>query len=507
VGIFGGLIVSFFLFGFWNPYWRIADQDILLIYDAFLQNSSLPREVVVTPAHLSVIILSRTYRLLHSIGLLSPYSVSTIPSVSDVGAFNRAWTNVVQIGRLLSLAITLAYVSAFGFLLSRVVQNWRVVIIGMFALAYSGGIAMSVRDITPELLSGAFVTLAFLVLLVAAQSPRVTSRPLLIGAAALLATLAMDNKVQAIFLILAFPILLLPFGELSDHSNYWNRWRAGWMVVALTVVALLAVLAATPLFLEGLFPPPASHVVVLPIMGLGVFQSALAAWIALGILTFALVWRVPVAEAMATAVAIIGGVALGLLPLYISRETDVVAMVINPIASLYQNITGPLTKCNAAWCGVPYALIFYSLREMILYHSFFFQTSPRPEIFLEWAVIAATIYALRHSEPKVALQAALLIGAVLGIDTLQAARALKQNYFNFTDPPIIIAATILLAKIPALQTHRLTYPIGVALIVLHIAFSQAEPIKHAFLLRSGPEGDCVFLNNFRHMGRFPFCRT
>ncbi len=36
--ILGGLVLSFFLLGYFNPYWRIADQDILLIYDALLQN-------------------------------------------------------------------------------------------------------------------------------------------------------------------------------------------------------------------------------------------------------------------------------------------------------------------------------------------------------------------------------------------------------------------------------------------------------------------------------------
>jgi hypothetical protein len=42
---------------------------------------------------------------------------------------------------------------------------------------------------------------------------------------------------------------------------------------------------------------------------------------------------------------------------------------------------------------------------------------------------------------------------------------------------------------------------------LHVAFSQAEPIKHALLLRSGPESKCDVLNILRGMERFPFCRT
>jgi hypothetical protein len=505
--VFGGLTASFFLFGFWYPYWRIADQDLLLIYDALMQNSGLPREVVLHPAHLSVLLLSRTFRLLHEIGLLHTDSLATMPSAGDPDAFTRTWTNLVQIARLISLTIGLAYVAVFGFLINRLTRDWRIVTLGMFALAFSGGMAISVRAVKPEMPTSALVTSALLMLMIAARSPRMTARPLLIGAAAFVATLAMDNKIQAIFVILAMPILLLPFGETVEHKGYWSSRPAWWAVAAATAVALLAGAAAAPLVLQGLFPSPASHGLVRPIFGApGVFEILLVGWIGAGVLAFARVWRVPLAETCAAVAAIVAGIALGLLPLYISNETDVVAIVINPISNLATSITGPMEKCGAAWCGVPFTLIFYSLRQMIAYHTFFLQTSPRPEIFLEWAVIAAIVVAYRHGARKTALQAAILILAVWGIDTLQAARALKQEYFNFTDPLIIIAAVLLLAGAPPLQKYRLFYPVGMLLIALHLAFSQAEPIKHALPMDTGPQGDCIFLDNLRHV-QFPFCRN
>jgi len=95
----------------------------------------------------------------------------------------------------------------------------------------------------------------------------------------------------------------------------------------------------------------------------------------------------------------------------------------------------------------------------------------------------------------------------LGVDTLQAARALKQDYFHFTDPLIIIAAVLLLAKVTSLRFHRWAFPIGVVFIALHIVLSQAEPIKHAYLLHSGPETMCSILDTLQRMERFPFCRN
>jgi len=144
-------------------------------------------------------------------------------------------------------------------------------------------------------------------------------------------------------------------------------------------------------------------------------------------------------------------------------------------------------------CGFPFAMIFDSIKGLHAHHTFFPKTSPRPEIFLEWVMIAGIVTAFRRRKYKVALQASFLICAVLTVDTLQAARALKQDYFNYTDPLIIIAEAVLLTKLTDLQNHRRTYPIGATLIALHVAFSQAEPIKHAFLSRAGPESKCDIL--------------
>ncbi len=506
IAILGGLVASFFLFGFFNPYWRTADQDILMIYDAFLQNDGLPRQVTLHPAHLIVVTLSTTYRWLHGLGLLNTYSLSTLPSANDAAAYNQAWAHAVRIARLVSLTIVLAYVTAFAFLLRRLVQDWRLAVLGMFAIAYSGGIAMSVRSVKPELMSASLVALALLVLLVAARSPRMSARPLLVGAAALLATLALDNKVQAIFLIVSLPVLMLPFGEPSDRSGYWSQGRAGWTLAAIAVSAALAVAAAIPLLLQGIFPDT-TLAAAQPLLGAGVFQALLAIWIGLGMLAFSWLWRVPASEGLAAAAAVAGGMALGLLPLYISREAISVATVINPLDALLYHSGALAAACPPGGCGLPFALILQSLEGMMKHHTYVLHTTPRPEIFLEWAVIAGIVIAFRRGEHKVALQTAFLIGAALGIDTLQAARALKQDYFQFTDPPIIIAAVLLLAKMTNLHYHRWAYAVGAVLIGLHIALSQAEPVKHAWLMKSGPEGNCVFLNELARLEHFPFCRN
>ena len=504
--ILAGLIVSFFLFGFFNPYWRIADQDILLVFDAFLQNDGLPRQVAYHPAHLIVTMLSATYRALHGLGLLETYSLSTMPLASDVAAFTRSWTHAVQIARLICLLIVLVYITAFAFLLRTLIRDWRVALLGTFAIAFSGGIAMSVRSVKPELLSGAFFAIALLILLISARSPRMTPRPVLIGVGAFFATLAMDNKVQAIFLVATLPVLLLPFGERSQQGGYWSERRAGWALAASVIFALLSAIAAAPLVRQGLFADE-TLLTMRRVFDTGVFQTMLIVWIASGMLAFGLLWRVPLAEGLTAAFSVVAGISLGLLPLYIYRATSSIAKVISPLDALYYFVAPADLQCGPGGCGFPFAMIFDSVKGLLLHHTFFLQTSPRPEIFLEWVIIAGIVIAFRRREYKAALQASFLICAVLAVDTLAAARALKQDYFNYTDPLIIIAGALLLAKLTDLQNHRWTYPIGATLIALHVAFSQAEPVKHAFLLRAGPESKCDVLNGLRGMERFPFCKT
>ena len=507
--ILGGLIASFFLVGFWYPYWRIADQDILLVYDALLQNASLPREIVVHPAHLTVLILSSTYHLLHELGLLTTYSLPTLPPASDVDAFNRTWMSLVQIARLTSLVTVLAYVTAVGFLLRRLVGDWRAATLGMFAIAYSGGIAMSVRSVKPELLTSALATTSLLVLLIAARSPRMIARPFLVGASALLATLALENKMQAVFLIATFPVLALPFGQTCSGNGYWKEWRAALAVAATSTVAILAAIAVIPLIMQALSSDPSVRIyTVQPVLRIiGIPEVLLAVWIGLGMLAFGLLWRTPIMEGLAAGAAVVAGVALGFLPLYIARETTVVTLAITPIDSLYAYVSNPAFECvRQGGCRLSFSSALGWLKEMLMQHSFVFKTTPRPAIFLEWAAIAGMGIAFRRGQRRLALQVLFLIGAVLVIDTLTAARGLKQDYFQFTDPLIVIAATLLIAQVATLKNGRWVFLIGTALIVTHAVFSQAEPVKHAFK-HSGPEGDCVFLNRLERMEPFPFCRN
>jgi hypothetical protein len=219
------MIVSFFLFGYWYPWWRIADMDFWMVYNAFLLNDGLPQEYFDHTGYLSILLLSGWFRFLHAIGILDVHALSELPPVNDTIAFARAWTYATQAGRLVSLGLAIIFVLAFAYLMRIFIRNWRVVALATFLLAFSGGLTMEERIIRTELLSAGCLSTALLILLIAAQRPRLVWRPLLIGLAGFLSVLAIINKVQAIFLICAFPIVVLPFGVHLESAMYGRRPR------------------------------------------------------------------------------------------------------------------------------------------------------------------------------------------------------------------------------------------------------------------------------------------
>ena len=190
-----GMLASFLVAGFWYPYWRIADMDFWVVYNAFLLNVPLPQEYFDHPGYLSIVLLSYWLRALHSLGIVHVLSLSEVPPVADAVGFARAWIGATQAGRVLSLIYAMGFVLTFSYLLRALVRDWRIAAFGGFLLAFSGGMAMEMRILRTELLAAAFFTSALLMLLVVAMRGDRWWRPAMIGAASLLITLALLNKI------------------------------------------------------------------------------------------------------------------------------------------------------------------------------------------------------------------------------------------------------------------------------------------------------------------------
>ena len=506
--IVAGLAVSFFAFGFWWPYWRTADMDLWMGYEGLLLNDGLAQEWFDHPGYLSILLNGNWFRLLHGIGLLDVHALSLMPSPAESG---DAWTHAVRAGRVLSLGVACGFVITFAMLLRRLIGNWRVAALGAFALAFSGGLAMQARVMRTELISGGCLTTALLILLIAARTPRMAWRPALVGLSALLVTLAMINKVQVVFLVCMLPILVLPFGvRLDDPHAFWRKPRRALSAASLYVIgAVLVAIPAWPLVWFGISAAESSIIPWRPFLWntFGTYQVIIAAWIVLAMGCFAVTWRVPPLEVLAALAAVAGGFALGMLSLDIRYHPQNVLAVMNPLEQLFVWATAsdPDLANGGGMSGRLLLSLLSGIGEVAARETFILQSSARPTIFLQWLVIAATIVAAKAGERKLVLQVAALMAVTWMVDIIGTLRGLKIEYFIYTDPLVIIAAALLLAGLPQLQSHRWAYQIGALLIAAHIIVSQAEPVKHTFS-RSVPMNFCIeHFEYTKRIERFSFC--
>ncbi len=90
VAIALGMALSLLLVGFSMPYWKIADQDLPLAYNALLLNDGRAQEYFEHPGYLYHLLLAAWYRLLHGLGFLPVHALSEVPPAADVAPRRRA---------------------------------------------------------------------------------------------------------------------------------------------------------------------------------------------------------------------------------------------------------------------------------------------------------------------------------------------------------------------------------------------------------------------------------
>ena len=502
-----GLALSFLLFGYFVVYWRNADMDFMVIYNAFLLNDGKPQHYFDHPAYITISAVSAWFRLLHAIGLLDAWSLSSMPAANDARAFDAAMTHAVRAGRVLSLLIATGCVLVFAGLIRLIVRDWRIALLATQAFALSGGIAVHSRILRSELVAACPVIFALLILIVAGRRATVV-RPLALAMAAALCVLALQNKVQAILLIGALPLLILPFGGAESASvAFWRHARTAWLAVtSASVAAIAAAWLAWPLIVTGFDRALLDAAEFQPLLAgrYGVYQAALLILIFGCMSAYAAVWRVSAAETLASIAAVVCGASIALLALNIEYDASNVIAVVNPLEKMlvFADMSGTDAVAGSALSML--ALLLQGIGTVLARYTFLLSSSSRPTVFLVWLIIPGIVLAWRRGERQAAIQAVMLLAVALGVDAIGVRRGLKAEYFIFTDPLIVLAGALLLDRLADLGFHRWAYGIGVALILLHVTVGQAEPAKHAFQ-RTGPQAICEWRKAYLPLMPLPWC--
>src|SRR5258708_34630555 len=90
------------------------------------------------------------------------------------------------------------------------------------------------RVLSSEMIDGCLIIFALMILIAVSRRPTIW-RPLAIAAAAMPCALGLENKLHAILLIAALPLLILPFGgPASASTEFWST-RARPLLARLTM--------------------------------------------------------------------------------------------------------------------------------------------------------------------------------------------------------------------------------------------------------------------------------
>jgi hypothetical protein len=510
-----GMAVSFLLFGFRMPYWRIADQDLILAYQGLLLNDGRPQEYFDHPGYLNHLANAGWYALLNGLGLLPVHALSELPAASDVAAFDRAWQHLVEAGRVLSLMIGGLFVWVFATLMRRLVGDRRLAVIAATALAFSGGFAMHVRMMRSELLSAGFMTTALLLVLTAARERRSLARNVSLALAGLCAALAVVDKVQALLPALAIPVMALAFGcdarrAGDDAARTDDATRPGFAACVL-VLAAAAGSAAAVLLRQGMLGMAAVDL-YRPLGGglSGAYQWGIVLFIAGTMLAYAALWRVRPIDAAAAIGCVALGLSVGVMSLYLHYHVRNVIAVANPVEHMFVYAAwGAAAFANEPQLvsGALFSILAKGFAKALAVHSFVLSTSARPTLMLEWFAIAGAIVLWRRGERRLPLQVGLLILTVWGLDGLFTLRGLQLAYFVYTDPMLILAGVLVLAHLPDLQSRPWAQNLALGALIVSIVWAHLEPIKHA-ITRGEPQEICKWAPILiEHVERLPLCKT
>jgi len=501
-----GLAVSFFAFGYFAIYWRNADMDFMVVYNALAMNDGKPQEFFDHPGYLMILSVKYAFQALHAAGLLDAWTLPAIPSALDVPAFDAAMTQAVRAGRMVAFVTGTAIVLVFAFLMRRVVRDWRVALLATFAFAFSGGVAVHLRILRSEMIAASMVVFALLVLI--PQCRRGTAwRPLVLAVVAALCMLGLENKVHVIVLVAALPVLAIAFSEAGATSApFWRTSPLAWPAVVLAAALATVLIWSTRSIVAAAFDPQnlaAAELHPLLFKTYGVYQCALLLYAVAAVVVFARLRRVALAETLAVLCALAAGGALGLLALDIEFAAQNAVAVLNPLEKMVS--FSPLAgEGGATNVSAVLNMLEGGLVSVLKRYSFVLYTAARPTIFVLWLVLAGIVYAARLGKWQLVLQATLLVLLATLVDCLGVPRGLKSEYFILSDPFIIIAGALLLDALPQVARMRGAYAVGLVLIVAHVVVAHPEPVKMV-TKKSGPEYICEWNQIYQKLLPMPWC--
>lgn len=437
-----------------RPYLTTPDQDIVHVYEALRMGQGLPQHYDDHTGYVPFVLLSWWFKALKAVGLLSVARLDHLPPPSP--AFDAAYQALTQAGRLWSALLSSGFVLAMYAGLRRLTGLDRLALLLTALFATSEGLARQALILRTELTAALFAFAAFFLLLEAIRAPE---RPRLMLFTGLTAALALMAKMQAIFLLAAFPALALAFGrKLALPPEY--EADPGETLLWLLTSAAMAIVAGVML--------------VPSIRGSGAYQTALVAYGMAGMIGYARLYRVPCANAWQGACALVMGLACGQslhLLYHTPATTEALVNFVEHMSRFSSVSDSPHLGIGAISAAIGGTLV----------HNL--SLTPWHARLVQGAALALAAWTWSNGHPRLALQGLLLLGVSLSFEALCALRDFAPHYYVFTEGWGILALAV---QLPALwRRDARSVAIALALIVA----TQIPTLFSGALIAGQPPGN------------------
>ncbi len=503
-----GIAVSFAVAGFKTAYYTKAASDMVSVYEALLFNAGLPPEFFVYPGLIDRVGLGLWFSFLHVLGLAPIWRIDQMPPGSDLKVFEAAWQSLVEAARVYSLATGLLCTVAFVWLIRRWLGDWRIAVLAGTAWAFSGGIALAMRILRPEMLTAALVFFALLLVLIAARDGRSKARFGALALAGLLVALAVIDKVQSVIPALTILPVALAFGPDTPRTRDQSAPLSWVLASALAMAAAIALWPAVAIFAQGIAQMPAETATTYKTLSggmSGTYQIIVAAGIVAAMAAYGAIWRRSAAETLAGIASVGLGLALGFDLLYLNSSSSALTAVANPLEHLQSYSEGNGDGLLSKDAGVIGLKIADAIKNALAVHTFLKPTH-RPTLIIEWLAIAAGIAAWRRGEKLHALQIALLVGAAIGQDALFSLRVIKSYYLPYSDTPIVIAGALALTRYAGMLELPRIERVTAIFLAVYVIWGHAT-LARATLYGHHDRGKvCGIVTMFTSRITYPYCQ-
>lgn len=420
-----------------RPFNQEPDAGITWVYQTILVTDGKPQTSTDHSGYLHFLLMGGWYLLLKFLGFVSASSLSDI---LQAPVPREAFIELVGASRVFS-GIFVGLIGAIFFLgLKSLTENRTIATVASLILVVTTGFVEQAIRIHTELFSALFAYTALFLILAASRTSRIRGF-IWLGLAATASVLALLSKLQALPLLLSFPLIALAFGSrpVDPFFDPLVRASSGSVLVAsasclaistIPLAMLIATLAAFDGFSTVLHPQ--------------IFQLFVISYIIISIGVYCFFYRPHWKTTLLGYTSVSAGVSIGVFFLFVNHLPELFQIMVNYVNHMNRYAVTRLDP-HQTLTTENYEILKNILQNLV---GIFGETIARSFTFglgrenlitpLYWMLVVGGFWACIKREWSLGVRLLLFLSIALGMEMFCRLRYLATWYYIYFEPWVII---------------------------------------------------------------------